>query len=108
MQGHADALRTPSGHRYGVEIHAAAFETLARQRGLRALPSWLEGVLAFLFGLGSLRLSQSFGRRGQRLAWFLPLGGLSLCAAALKAGLVLAVLPIWIGVAVGVWASKRP
>jgi CHASE2 domain-containing sensor protein len=107
MQGHADALRTPSGHRYGVEIHAAAFETLARQRGLRVLPSWLEGFVAFLFAFGSWQLSQWFGRRGQRIAWLLPLGGLGLCAGALKAGWVLAVFPIWIGVGVGVWASKR-
>ena len=107
MDGPSDALRTSSGVRYGVEIHAAAFETLARQRGLRSPgPVW-NAMTAFVVGLVSAFVARRKRNRGRYMVF--GVGALALVgvAAALQVGLVFALAPALVAHFLGIWVGRR-
>lgn len=107
MDGHADALRTPSGLRYGVEIHAAAVEALARQKGMRGASPFSETIVVLFVGLftafGALRL----GPRRKNAAYGLGVGTVVLLVGALKVGVVFALIPVILASVLGVFVGGR-
>lgn len=107
VDGYADVLRTPSGNRYGVEIHAAAVETLARQRGLRRASPLTELLLVFVLGLTTTLGARRLGARRRYWAYGLGLGCIGALLIALKAGLVFAFSPVVLASVIGVELSRR-
>ena len=107
MDGYADVLRTPSGNRYGVEIHAAAVETLARQQGLRRASPLTELLLVLGLGLATTLGARRLGARRRYWAYGLGLGCLGILLVALKAGLVFAFSPVVLASGIGVELSRR-
>jgi len=107
VDGHADALRSPSGLRYGVEIHAAAAESLARQKGLRGASPVTEALLALLVGLFTALGAQRLGPRRRRWAFGLGAGTLVLLVGALKAGMVFSLSPVLLASLLGVYVGGR-
>jgi len=107
VDGYADVLRTPSGNRYGVEIHAAATEALARQRGLRRASPLTELLLIFVLGLLTTLGARRLGSRRRYWAYGLGFGCVGVLLLALKAGLVFALSPVVIASILGVELSRR-
>jgi CHASE2 domain-containing sensor protein len=107
LDGHADALRTPSGLRYGVEIHAAATESLARQKGLRGASPLSEALLALFVGLFTALGAKRLGPRRRRWALGLGAGTVVILIGALKAGVVFALSPVILASFLGVFVGGR-
>jgi CHASE2 domain-containing sensor protein len=107
MDGHTDALRTPSGLRYGVEIHAAAVEALARQKGLRAPTPFSETIVVLFVGLFTAFGAFRLGPRRKNVAYGLGLGTVVLLTAALKVGVVFALIPVIAASVIGVFVGGR-
>jgi CHASE2 domain-containing sensor protein len=107
MDGHTDALRTPSGLRYGVEIHAAAVEALARQKGLRAPTPFSETIVVLFVGLFTAFGAFRLGPRRKNVAYGLGLGTVVLLTAALKVGVVFALIPVIAASVLGVFVGGR-
>jgi CHASE2 domain-containing sensor protein len=107
MDGHADALRTPNGMRYGVEIHAAAIEALARQKGLREASPLGQSILVLFVGLFTAFSAQRLGPRRKNSAYGLGLGTAVFLVAALKVGVVFSILPVLAASVLGVFVGGR-
>lgn len=107
MDGHSDALRTPSGLRYGVEIHAAAVEALARQKGLRGASPLGQSILVLFVGLFTAFGAQRLGPRRKNAAYGLGLGTAVFLLAALKVGVVFSILPVLVASVLGVFVGGR-
>ena len=107
VDGHTDTLRTTSGVRYGVEVHAAAFETLARQKGLRSPSRLMESFLTLFVGVLSALFSWKLGQRRRFMAYSVGLFGLGAMAGALKMGLVFSFAPVLLACVLGVWIARR-
>ena len=105
LDGPADALRTSSGVRYGVEIHAAAFETLARQKGLRTPGSALDALAALLVGLLTTLVARR--QRGRITAYGVGAVTIAAMVGALQVGLVFSLGPVLVASVLGVWLGRR-
>ena len=107
LDGPADALRTSSGVRYGVEIHAAAFETLARQKSLRSPGPVLNAMAVFLVGLLSALVARRQRSRGRYLVYGVGALAVAAMVGALQVGLVFSLGPAIVAHFLGVWIGRR-
>lgn len=107
MDGPTDALRTPSGLRYGVEIHAAAIEALARQKGLRGASPLGEAFIVFFVGLFSALGALRLGPRRKGVVYGLGIGTIVFLVAALKVGVVFSLIPVIAASLLGVYVGAR-
>jgi len=96
-----DLFRTPSGRRYGVELHAATVEALARQAAPRIAEPEVAALAAALIGLLTAALTALLPRRLRAVVLIVPVAGLVILAALAAAGILVALLPVLLAVGVG-------
>lgn len=106
LEGRQDRLRTPMGDRYGVELHAALIEAMARQAAPRAASPGMDALAALLCGGLTYGLAASLPRRRRLVAAVVPAAMLAVSAALLVAGLMLAPLPLLLAGIVALWAPR--
>jgi hypothetical protein len=92
--GREDLFTTAAGRRYGVEVHAALVETLARQAGLRAAGPGVDAALALLVGLLTAALAAALPRRLSAVALVVPAAALVALLGVAAAGTLVALLPL--------------
>ena len=102
-----DLFRTPSGARYGVEIHAATVEALARQAAPRVAEPELSSLAAALIGLLTAGLTFALPRRLRPAALVVPVAGVAVLAAVAASGTLVALLPALLAGVVGLWVGAR-
>jgi len=103
----SDAFRTLSGDRYGVEVHAAALETLARQESIRLTQPGEDAVIAALVTTITAWFALMLPTRRRRLCLAIPALTLGIAMALITANVVVAVCPIVLGGVVGCWVGHK-
>ncbi len=106
LEGRQDRLRTPMGDRYGVELHAALIEAMARQAALRVASPGGDALAALLCGGLTFAMAASLPRRRRLIAVVVPVAGLVVLAALLVAGLMLAPTPLLLAAIAALWAPR--
>jgi len=106
--GKADLFPTPSGRRYGVEVHAALVETLGAQAGLRRASAAFDAGLATITGVMTALMALALPGRRRWLALGVPSLALAGGLLALGAGWLLAPTPVALVGLAAWWAAARP
>jgi hypothetical protein len=104
--GRADLFPTPSGRRYGVEIHAAAAEALASQAGLRRSTAASDTGLAAVTGVMTALMGLALPRRRRWLCLGVPALALGGVLLALGAGWLIAPTPLLLAGLTAWWAVR--
>lgn len=104
VSGVADRFRTAGGPRYGVEVHAAAVETLARQAGLRSVSGWLDALGTLFAALLAFGAASLLRRPRRWLALGMAVPVLAVLGAAVWSGFLPALIPPLLAVALAAWA----
>ena len=102
--GMADRFRTAGGQRYGVEVHAAAIEAMARQAGLRPVSGLLDALLALVGGLAAFGVARGMRRPRRWLSLGVAVPVLVVLGAAFWGGWLPALLPPLAAVIIGAWS----
>lgn len=94
LSGPEDHFRSVTGARYGVELHAAALEALAAQRGLRLGSPALDALGALATGLATLAATALLPPRRRWLGALVPLAALSVAFGVVVGGTLPALVPL--------------
>lgn len=106
-----DVHRLPDGPRYGVELQAAAVETLLQQAAPRRAGPEMDAALALVSGVGVFGLGSVLPRRQRALSLLVPgvmlAVGLALVYAGLLVGLLGLVASALVGFGLLVLVARR-
>jgi hypothetical protein len=106
LSGPEDHFRSVTGARYGVELHAAALEALAAQRGLRlGHPTW-DALGALATGLATLLATALLPARRRWLGLLVPLAALSVAFGVVVGGTLPALLPLVLASILGALGAR--
>lgn len=97
-----DQVRTPGGHRYGVETLAMLAQALVADRVPRPLGAGWSVVAAGAAGVASLLA----GRRHPRAGWAAAALAVVACAGAVANGYLVALIPVVLAAALGAWSAQ--
>jgi CHASE2 domain-containing sensor protein len=107
IEGRADTFRSTLGPRYGLELHAALVEALARQSALRVADPTLDALVALLTALGTAALAAFLPGRLRLSALLVGVVGLAVLVGVAAAGTLPALVPTVLATLAGFWAGPR-
>jgi serine/threonine protein kinase/CHASE2 domain-containing sensor protein len=106
MGGADDVHRTAKGAVYGVEIEAALVETLLQQRAPRLASPEMNALFALLLGLYMATLTIILPVKGRWATLSAPIIGITIGAAFIVAGMLVAFIPMLLSVGIGAWVGR--
>lgn len=97
-----DQVRTPGGHRYGVETLAMLAQALVADRVPRPLGAGWSVLAAGMAGVASLLA----GRTHPQAGWAVAALAVVACAGAVATGYLVALIPVVLAAALGAWSAQ--